>query len=158
MHYDALDVYEQHSPRILGVIQILNSTYAIAIATASHVALQITIAHHGNVPNNPNSVPTSVHLSPRQLIAVITNIPFSNNAPAFTDLVGEFFRVLELEFLVKSSKKILELATFSQQKEETLKMLYMRLFKLKEDTQSITDLEAAHRYLHSLEGTLTLHA
>jgi hypothetical protein len=37
-------------------------------------------------------------------------------------------------------------------------MLYRRLFKLKEDTQSITDLEAAHRYLRSLEGTPTLHA
>ncbi len=36
-------------------------------------------------------------------------------------------------------------------------MLYKKLFKLKEDTQSITDLEAAHRYLRSLEGTLTLH-
>jgi hypothetical protein len=30
-------------------------------------------------------------------------------------------------------------------------MLYMRLFKLKEDTQSITDLETAHWYLRSLE-------
>ncbi len=37
-------------------------------------------------------------------------------------------------------------------------MLYRRLFKLKEDTQSITNLEAAHRYLRSLEGTPTLHA
>jgi len=37
-------------------------------------------------------------------------------------------------------------------------MVYKRLLKLKEDIQSITDLEAAHRYLHSLEGTLTLHA
>ncbi len=37
-------------------------------------------------------------------------------------------------------------------------MLYRRLLKLKEDTQSITDLEAAHRYLRSLEGTSTLHA
>jgi len=36
-------------------------------------------------------------------------------------------------------------------------MLYRRLLKLKEDTQSITDLEAAHRYLRLLEGTLTLH-
>jgi len=36
-------------------------------------------------------------------------------------------------------------------------MLYRRLFKLKEDTQSITDLEAAHRYLRSLEGTPTFH-
>jgi hypothetical protein len=33
----------------------------------------------------------------------------------------------------------------------------MRLLKLKEDTQSITDLEVAHQYLHSLEGTSTLH-
>ncbi len=37
-------------------------------------------------------------------------------------------------------------------------MLYRRLLKFKEDTQSITDLEAAHQYLRSLEGTSTLHA
>jgi hypothetical protein len=37
-------------------------------------------------------------------------------------------------------------------------MLYRRLLKLKEDTQSITDLETTHQYLHSLEGTPTLHA
>jgi hypothetical protein len=37
-------------------------------------------------------------------------------------------------------------------------MLYRRLLKLKKDTQSITNLEVAHRYLHSLEGTLTFHA
>jgi hypothetical protein len=33
----------------------------------------------------------------------------------------------------------------------------MRLLKLKEDTQNITDLEAAHQYFRSLEGTPTLH-
>jgi hypothetical protein len=48
--------------------------------------------------------------------------------------MGEFFRILELEFLIKSSKKILQFATFFRQKDETLKMLYMRLLKLKEDT------------------------
>jgi hypothetical protein len=48
--------------------------------------------------------------------------------------VGEIFWVLKLEFSVKSSKKILQLATFSRQKDETLKMLYRRLLKLKEDT------------------------
>ncbi len=37
-------------------------------------------------------------------------------------------------------------------------MLYRRLLKLKKDTQSITNLEVAHRYLHLLEGTLTFHA
>jgi hypothetical protein len=31
-------------------------------------------------------------------------------------------------------------------------MLYMRLLKLKKDTQSITNLEATDRYLRSLEG------
>jgi hypothetical protein len=36
-------------------------------------------------------------------------------------------------------------------------MFYKKLFKLKKDTQSITNLEATHRYLRSLEGTLTLH-
>jgi hypothetical protein len=72
--------------------------------------------------------------------------------------MGEFFQVLKLEFLVKTFEKILQLAIFSRQKDETLKMLYIRLFMFKEDTQSITNLEAAHWYLRSLEGTLTLHA
>jgi hypothetical protein len=48
--------------------------------------------------------------------------------------VGEFFQVLELEFLVKSYEKKLQLATFSQQKDKTLKMFYMKLLKLKKDT------------------------
>jgi hypothetical protein len=52
VHYEALDVYEQHSPRILGVTQIPNQAYATAIATTSQIALQATIAHHGTVPNN----------------------------------------------------------------------------------------------------------
>jgi hypothetical protein len=37
-------------------------------------------------------------------------------------------------------------------------MLYMRLLKLKEDSQSITDLEVAHWYLRSLKSIMTLHA
>ncbi|CAM6062936.1 unnamed protein product [Sphagnum tenellum] len=160
VHYEALDVYEQHSPRILGVTQIPNLAYAtaIAIAIASQAALQAVITHHGTVPNNPDPVPTSVVLSPQQLIVATANIPPTINAPAFADPVGEFFQIFELEFPIKSSKKILQLATFTRQKDETLKMLYRRLLKLKEDTQSITDLEAAHRYLCSLEGTPTLHA
>jgi hypothetical protein len=48
--------------------------------------------------------------------------------------MAEFFWILELEFPVKSSEKILQLATFFQQKDETLKMLYRRFLKLKEDT------------------------
>jgi hypothetical protein len=35
VHYEVLDVYEQHSPRILGVIQIPNLAYATTIAIAS---------------------------------------------------------------------------------------------------------------------------
>jgi hypothetical protein len=110
------------------------------------------------MPNILDPVPTSINLSPQQFIAAIANNSPTTNAPTFADLVGEFFRVLELEFLVRSSEKILQLATFSQQKAETFKMLYMRLFKLKKDTQSIIDLEVAHRYFHSLEGIPTLHA
>ncbi len=37
-------------------------------------------------------------------------------------------------------------------------MLYRRFFKLKEDTQIITDLEVTHWYLRLLESTPTLHA
>jgi len=99
------------------------------------------------VPNNPDPVPTSVNLSLQQLIVATANIPPTTDVPASTNPVGEFFQIFDLEFLVKSSEKILQLATFSRQKDETLKMLYMRLLKLKEDTQNITDLETAHRYL-----------
>jgi hypothetical protein len=110
------------------------------------------------MPNNLDLVPTSVNLFPQQLIATTTNNPLTIDAPVFVDPVGEFFRVLELKFPVKSFEKILQLATFSRQKNETLKMLYRRFLKLKEDTQSIIDLEVAHRYLRSLERTPTLHA
>jgi hypothetical protein len=72
--------------------------------------------------------------------------------------VGEFFRILELEFLVMISENILQLTTFSWHKDETLKMLYKKLLKLKEDTQNIIDLKVVHRYFRSLEGTLTFHA
>ncbi len=59
------------------------------------------------MPNNPDSVPTLVNLFPQQLIIVTVNIPPTIDAPAFVDLVGEFFRVLELEFSIKSFDKIL---------------------------------------------------
>jgi len=157
VHYEALDVYEQHFSKILGVTQIPNPAYATAITITFQATLQTIIAHHGTMPNNPTPVPTSVNLFPQQLIVATTNIPPTIDAPTFADPVGEFFRVFELEFPVKSFEKILQLTTFSQQKDETLNMLYRRLLKLKEDTQSITNLEATHQYFHSLEGTPTLH-
>jgi hypothetical protein len=39
VHYEALDVYEQHSPKILSITQIPNPTYATTIATTSQAAL-----------------------------------------------------------------------------------------------------------------------
>jgi hypothetical protein len=39
VHYEALNVYNQHFLRIMGVTQIPNSTYAIAITIASQAAL-----------------------------------------------------------------------------------------------------------------------
>jgi hypothetical protein len=39
VHCEALDVYEQHFLKILGITQIFNLVYAIAIATTSQVAL-----------------------------------------------------------------------------------------------------------------------
>jgi len=107
VHYEALDVYDQHSPRILGITQIPNPTYVAAIAIASQAALQVAIAYHGTIPNNPDPVPTLINIFPQQLIATTANIPPTIDALAFADLMGEFFRVFELEFLVKSSEKIL---------------------------------------------------
>jgi len=64
VHYEVLDVYEQHFPRILGITQIPNLAYATTIATASQIALQAAITHHGTIPNNLNLVPTTINLSP----------------------------------------------------------------------------------------------
>jgi hypothetical protein len=104
VHYEALDVYEQHSPRILGITQIPNPAYATAIATASQAALQATIAHHGTMPNNPNLVPILVNLSLQQLIATTANIPPTIDAPTFANLVGNSFEFLSL---VKNFEKIM---------------------------------------------------
>jgi hypothetical protein len=125
----------------LGVTQIPNPAYATTIISAFQAALQATIAHHEIVPNNQDSVPTLINLFFKQLIIATANIPPTIDAPTFADPMGELFRVLELEFSVKSSEKILWLANFSWQKDEIFKMFYRRLFKLKEDTQSIIDLE-----------------
>jgi hypothetical protein len=75
----------------LGITQIPNPAYTIAIATTSQAALQATIAHHKIVPNNPDPIPTSVNLSPQQLIVATPKIPPITNVPAFADPVGEFF-------------------------------------------------------------------
>jgi hypothetical protein len=86
----------------LGVAQIPNPAYAIAIAMASQAALQVAIAHHGIVPNNPDRIPTSINFSPQQFITTTTNILPTIDAPSFVDPVGEFFRVLELKFSIKN--------------------------------------------------------
>jgi len=96
------------------VTQVPNPAYAVAIATASQAALQAAIAQHGTVANNPAPVPTFVALSPQQLTAAMATIPSTIDSSTFADPVGEFFRILELEFPVKSSEKILQLATFSR--------------------------------------------
>jgi len=61
VHYEGLDVYKEHSLRILGITQIPNPTCATPIATASHGT---AIVHHGTMPNNPDPIPTSINLSP----------------------------------------------------------------------------------------------
>jgi hypothetical protein len=94
VHYEALDVYEQYFVRILGIIQIPNLAYAITIATASQATLQATIAHHGNVLNNPDSVPTLVNLSPQQLIVATANIPPTNVHQLLLIKWGDSFKFL----------------------------------------------------------------
>jgi hypothetical protein len=50
--------------------------------------LQVAIAHHGTVPNNPDLIPILVNFSPQQFIGVTANIPPTINGPAFVDPVG----------------------------------------------------------------------
>jgi hypothetical protein len=116
----------------LGVIQIPNLAYAIAIATAFQATLHAAIAHHGIMPNNPDPIPTSINFSPQELNVTTANI--SPTIDAFANPVEEFFRVFELEFLVKSFEKNSTVHHLFSAKDETLKMLYKRLLKLKEDT------------------------
>jgi hypothetical protein len=91
--------------KILGITEILNLAYAITITTAFQAALQAAIAHHGTVPNNLDPVPTSVNLSFQQLIDVITNIPPTIDALAFTNPVGNFFEFLSWNFRSRILKK-----------------------------------------------------
>jgi hypothetical protein len=98
VHFEALDVYEQHFARILGITQIPNPTYAIAITTASQVALQIAIVHHGTMPNNPNPIPTPVNIFPQQpLLLPQTFLP-----PSMSQLLliqwGNSFKLLSWNF------------------------------------------------------------
>jgi len=88
VHYEGLDVYEQHSLKILDVTRFPNPTYAKTIATTFQVALQTIIAHHETMPNNPNPVAISVNLYPQQLIVTIANIPPTIDAPTFIDSNG----------------------------------------------------------------------
>ncbi len=86
------------------------------------------------MPNNPNPVPISVKKFLQQLIVAIANIPPTINAPAFANIVGEFFRVLELEFSIKSFEFFATRHLFLVEGWNFLKMFYRRLFKLKKDT------------------------
>jgi hypothetical protein len=86
------------------------------------------------MPINPNPVPILINLSLQELIVATINIPPTIDVLAFANLVGEFFRVLELEFSFNNFEFFLQLTTFFQQKDETFKMFYRKLFKLKEDT------------------------
>ncbi len=93
--------------KILGITQIFDPAYAIAIAiaTAFQATLQATITHHGTMLNNLNPIPILVNLYPKKPINATANIPPTIDALAFTNLVGEFFWVFDLEFLVKSFEK-----------------------------------------------------
>ncbi len=112
VHYEALNVYKQHSLRILGVTQIPNPAYATTITIASQTARQVAIAHHATMPNNLDPVLTSIIFFLQQLIFVTAIIRPTIDTPTFVNIVGEFFQVLELEFSVKNCEKILHLTTF----------------------------------------------
>jgi hypothetical protein len=60
VHYEALNVYEQYSQRILGVTRIPNLAYIIIISTTFQATLQVIIVHHGTLPNNLDLVLISI--------------------------------------------------------------------------------------------------
>jgi len=136
VHYKALDVYEQHSPKILDITQIPNPTYATTIATtiatAFQAALQVAIAHHVTVPNNSDLVPISINLFPEQLIAATANNPPTINAPFLLIQWGNSFEFLSWNFRSRVLKKFYN-SPSSFNRKIKFKMLYKRLLKLKED-------------------------
>jgi hypothetical protein len=68
------------------------------------------------MPNNPDPLPASIKKFPQQLIVAITNILPTIDAPTFVDPLGEFFRVLELEFSVKIFLKKIIAPTISSRR------------------------------------------
>jgi len=136
VHYKALDVYEQHSSKILDITQIPNPTYATTIATtiatAFQAALQVAIAHHVTVPNNSDLVPISINLFPKQLIAATANNPPTINAPFLLIQWGNSFEFLSWNFRSRVLKKFYN-SPSSLNRKIKFKMFYKRLLKLKED-------------------------
>jgi len=82
----------------LGQSGVATIAIAITTTTASQATLQITIAHHGTMPNNLDLVTTLVNLSPQQLIVIITNIPSTIIVPTFADPMGNFCKFLSWNF------------------------------------------------------------
>jgi len=106
VHYETLNVYEQHSLYILGITPILNLTYVTTIAIAYQATLQAAIANHGIVPKNPNLVPTSMNLSFQQLIMLSQTFL----APSMHQLLliqwGNSFKFLSWNFRSRIPKKL----------------------------------------------------
>ncbi len=105
MHYETLDVYEQHFLKTLGVTQIPNPTYVTAITIAFQATLQAAIAYHGTVLNNPYLISTSVNIFPQRFIVVIANIPPTIDVLAFVNPLGYSFEFLNWNFQLKVLKK-----------------------------------------------------
>lgn len=100
----------------------------------------------------------TVALTVKELATITAQVSYSIQVSSNEDQWVSFSKLLSQNSLVKSLEKILHVATLTRLKEENLKMLYRRRLKLREDTQSIMDLEAAYRYLRAQEGTPALHA
>jgi hypothetical protein len=64
------------------------------MAIASQGALQVSITHHGIMPNNPDLVPILINLFLQQFIIATTNILPTIDAPTFVDIVGNSFEFL----------------------------------------------------------------
>jgi hypothetical protein len=89
VHYEALDVYKQHFPRILGVTQIPNLAYATTIATTFQAHYKLPLHIMGLCLSKSSTYFSILFFS--QLIVITTNIPPTIDVLTFANPVGEFF-------------------------------------------------------------------
>lgn len=160
---ETLDLYDLHVVRLTETRPGPNPAHRQALQLAYDNRLAAVVAAHrqgvtaGTIDPAVTPEPTTITLTPAEMAAATVNISRDIPVPVFNDPVAEFFTVLDAAFPLKSPEKVAELSNFVRKKSETLQMMYRRMQKLRDDTQMLTDADAAVKFLDALEADTYLH-